>query len=377
MSINIIGAGIGGLTVAIALKQKGFDVRIFEQATELKPFGAGIVLAHNAMEVYKKLGLDKVIEEKGNQIGSLNITNPDLKCLSSLEVSHFEHKYKTKTIAIHRATFQNLLVEALKPIKVQLNHKVQSLRKESDKYILEFRNRKQIGPSIIVAADGLNSIVRQHIFSDNALRNAKQICWRGYTQFKLPVKYDSELNEAWGCGSRFGFVRINKNLVYWYALKSYSHAEIKYTIDNLENFFIEYSPLVNEIIKSTPQSHIHTSQILDLMPMYNWFKYNVCLIGDAAHATTPNLGQGACQAIEDAYVLSECLAKYDYPKAFSEYQKLRMPKAHQVVNKSWVLGKIAHLSNPLLVGLRNMLLRLIPNSINTKLNDDLFKVSEV
>lgn len=111
--------------------------------------------------------------------------------------------------------------------------------------------------------------------------------------------------------------------------------------------------------------------------MKNWFKKNLCLIGDAAHATTPNMGQGACQAIEDAYVLSKCLSNYNYTEAFSCYQNLRLPKAHTVVNKSWTLGKIAHLSNPILVSLRNKFLKLIPDSISRKQNESIFKLNNV
>ena len=95
---------------------------------------------------------------------------------------------------------------------------------------------------------------------------------------------------------------------------------------------------------------------MDLKPISSWHYKNVCLIGDSAHATTPNMGQGACQAIEDAFVLSECLNKYGVTKAFSEYQKLRLPKAHQVVKASWLVGKIAHISNPILISLRNQIL---------------------
>ncbi|NQY05686.1 MAG: monooxygenase, partial [Flavobacteriaceae bacterium] len=85
----------------------------------------------------------------------------------------------------------------------------------------------------------------------------------------------------------------------------------------------------------------------------------------------------ACQAIEDAYVLSECLDKYEIPEAFVEYQKLRLAKAHQVVRASWIVGKMAHLSNPILIGLRNQMLRLTPSSVNRKQNEQIFKLTKI
>lgn len=104
------------------------------------------------------------------------------------------------------------------------------------------------------------------------------------------------------------------------------------------------------------------------------YQNKVCLIGDAAHATTPNMGQGACQAIEDAYVLSECMNKYVVSHAFREFQRLRLPKAHQVVKASWVVGKLAHVSNPMLRKCRNQLMRFTPSSINTKQYNQIFQI---
>ena len=189
--------------------------------------------------------------------------------------------------------------------------------------------------------------------------------------------WNFELNEAWGKSERFGFVQIAQNKVYWYALKSFKKNKNEFSIHNLEQYFSDYDSVIKDIIKSTRKEQINTAEISDLKPTNIWYKENVCLIGDSAHATTPNMGQGACQAIEDAYVLSECLSKYKTTKAFSEYQNLRLPKAHQVVKASWLVGKMAHLSNPLLIGLRNQMLRLTPSSVNRKQNEQIFQLAKI
>ncbi|WP_396600980.1 FAD-dependent monooxygenase [Algibacter sp. R77976] len=377
MIIDIIGAGIGGLTTAIALEQKGIKTRIFEQAEQIKPVGAGIILANNAMQVYEKLGLRKEIEENGNPISSMNITKPNLKSLSKIDLTYFEQKHKTKNIAIHRGTLQQILIDKLKSTEINLNHKLASIVEKTNGYNLKFENGEQIQSSTILGADGLNSIVRQNIFPKNSIRNANQICWRGITECELPIKFRNELNEAWGKAERFGFVQIEKGKVYWYALKSFKKNKNEFSINDLEQYFGDYNSVIKDIIKSTKKEHINIAEISDLKPTNIWFKENVCLIGDSAHATTPNMGQGACQAIEDAFVLSECLNKYDITKAFSEYQKLRLPKAHQVVKASWLVGKMAHLKNPILIVLRNQMLRLLPSSVNRKQNEQIFKLAEI
>uniref|UniRef100_UPI00404A5DDC FAD-dependent monooxygenase n=1 Tax=Flavobacterium sp. TaxID=239 RepID=UPI00404A5DDC len=377
MNIDIIGAGIGGLTTAIALEQKGIKTRIFEQAEQIKEVGAGIILANNAMQVYEKLGLRKVIEENGNPISSMNITKSNLKPLSKIDLTYFEQKHNTKNIAIHRGKLQQILIDKLKSTEINLDHKLTSIVKNENGYNLNFENGNKIQSSTVVGADGLKSIVRQNIFPKNTIRNANQICWRGITECELPVNFRNELNEAWGKSERFGFVQIAENKVYWYALKSFKKNVNEFSINNLEQYFGEYSSVIKNIIKSTKKEHINTAEISDLNPTSIWFEENVCLIGDSAHATTPNMGQGACQAIEDAYVLSECLNKYEIAKAFSEYQKLRLPKAHQVVKTSWLVGKMAHISNPILISLRNQLLRLTPASVNRKQNEQIFQLAKI
>ncbi|SFG08275.1 2-polyprenyl-6-methoxyphenol hydroxylase [Salegentibacter agarivorans] len=377
MNIDIIGAGIGGLSTAIALEQKGIKTRIFEQAEQIKEVGAGIILANNAMQVYEKLGLRKIIEENGNPISSMNITKSNLKPLSKIDLSHFEQKHNTKNVAIHRGKLQQILINKLISTEINLDHKLTSIVKNENAYDLNFENGNQIKSSTVLGADGLNSIVRQNLFPNNSIRNANQICWRGITEYELPIKFRNELNEAWGKLERFGFVQIAQNKVYWYALKSFKKNKNEFSIHDLEQYFSDYNSVIKDIIKSTRKGQINTAEISDLKPTNIWYKENVCLIGDSAHATTPNMGQGACQAIEDAYVLSECLSKYGTTKAFSEYQNLRLPKAHQVVNGSWLVGKMAHLSNPILIGLRNQMLRLTPSSVNRKQNEQIFQLAKI
>ncbi|KJD35965.1 monooxygenase [Tamlana sedimentorum] len=364
MTIDIIGAGIGGLTTAIALEKKGFKIRIFEQVNEIKPVGAGIILASNAMRVYEKLGLKKIIEESGNPVSSMNITKANLNTISKTDLSYFENKYKVKSIAIHRGILQQILVDKLKTKEINLNHQLNKIVKNDSGYALTFENGNTHQSTTLIGADGLNSLVRQNIFPDNEIRNANQICWRGVTNFDLPSEYKNELVEAWEKSGRFGFVQIAQNKVYWYALKSFQTNKNEFSVDHIEAYFNDYDPIIKNMIKSTKRDEIFTAEISDLKPTNIWHKENLCLIGDAAHATTPNLGQGACQAIEDALMLSEYLNKYEANRAFEKFQKLRLPRVHRVVKSSWMIGKMAHLSNPILIAIRNQIMRLTPSSVN-------------
>lgn len=376
MKIDIIGGGIGGLTTAIALKKKGFDVQIFEQAKDIKPVGAGIIIANNAMQVFEKLGLKKAIEENGNSISCVKISKSNLDLISKVDLKYFESKFHVKNIAISRGILQQILIDRLNSSNdIKLNHELENIVKRANGHQLNFKNGISHQSNILLAADGLNSTVRKTLFLNTNLRAAKQLCWRGVTTYRLPLELRNELNEAWGKGDRFGFVQISKDKVYWFAVKSFKHNMNELSVNEIENYYKEYHPIIKEIISSTSKEKIHTDEIIDLKPTKTWYNKNVCLIGDAAHATTPNMGQGACQAIEDAYVLAEYFSRHNPVRAFEEFQRLRLSKAHQVVKTSWFLGKIAHFKNPLAIKLRNQILKLTPESVNKKQLNKIFQLS--
>ncbi|NND08694.1 MAG: NAD(P)-binding protein [Saprospiraceae bacterium] len=377
MTVNIIGAGIGGLTTAIALQRKGIKVQIYEQANEIKPVGSGIILANNAMQVYQKLGLKNKIENNGNPISSVNITLPDLTPMSSVDLKYFEKKYNCQNIAIHRATLQQILAEELKPNTLNLGYELSGIEDSDNKWLLRFKNKNTIESQITLGADGINSDVRKHLFPNVKIRNAFQVCWRGIVDIVLPLRFQNELNEAWGKEGRFGFVKIAANKVYWYALKSFKRDSSEHSIDSLSDYYSGYNETIRSIINTTPTNTIHTATIADLRPIKNWYKGNICLIGDAAHATTPNMGQGACQAIEDAHVLAECLDKFDTEKAFADFQKLRGAKVSKIVNTSWQIGRMAHWENPIATRLRNQLMKMTPRNLSRKHSEKMFELEHI
>ena len=129
------------------------------------------------------------------------------------------------------------------------------------------------------------------------------------------------------------------------------------------------------ILLFSGQENIIRSDINDLAPIQQWWKDRVVLIGDAAHATTPNLGQGGCQAVEDAYVLAKCLKENTNPEtAFAQFQSIRYKKALHVVNTSWQFGKLTNLGNPVSRWLRNNAMRMLPESMAIRELDKILKL---
>jgi len=372
-TVNIIGAGIGGLTTALTLMQKGLDVKIFESSAEIKPVGAGIIIANNAMQVFQKLGIQSKIEQAGNKISCMKITNQQLNNISVVDLAPYEKKYGVHNIAIHRGELQKILANEIGYDHISLSKRLTKIKK-AEFFKLTFEDQSTIESKVLIGADGLRSVVRNQLFEKCTLRNANQICWRGVCEIDLPEKYHHELNEAWGRGKRFGFVKISDKKVYWYALTNAKNVEADEV--DLPELFSDFHPDILNIIAATKKEKIIVSDILDLKPINKWQSENVCLIGDAAHATTPNLGQGACQAIEDAYILGKLLDKgIAIGDTFKEYENLRRKKAHAIVNTSWTVGKMAHIENSFGIWLRNLAMKNLPKSANKKQMDMIFNLN--
>ncbi|MDN5478055.1 MAG: FAD-dependent monooxygenase [Chryseobacterium sp.] len=368
-TISIIGAGIGGLTLGNILKQHQFDCTIYESAPEIKPVGAGIMMAVNAMQIFDRLGLKEKIENAGNKIHGISITDESLKPITKTSIPALEKKYNSCNVAIHRAELQRILAENIGYENIQLNHSLSKIEKK-DNYSLHFENGIQAESKIVFGADGIKSKIRDQILRTGNIRSAGQKCWRGLTAFDLPEEFNQEAIEMWGKGKRFGFVKISDKKVYWYALVNEKKHK-RYL--KLCDYFEDFHPLVLDILEATLKENIILNDIIDLSPIPFWYSDNLCLIGDAAHATTPNMGQGACQAIEDAYVIGQLLEKNQgFNAVFEEFQRIRRKKVNCIVDTSWKIGKISQWEKG--NALRNFLMRLIPERTNQKLAEKIIKL---
>lgn len=372
MKIAIIGGGIGGLTTALALQKNNLDITIYESAPEIKPVGAGIIMANNAMQVFDKLGIRNKIEKAGHKISTIKITDPQLKTLSEVPLNKFELQYGVHNIAIHRGKLQMILAEEIGFENIKLSKRLSKIEQRNG-YQLTFEDGTTAIADVVIGADGIKSVVRNQILNIGKIRTANQKCWRGVSEIDWTKKYSHQAYEAWGKGKRFGFVRINDQQVYWYAV---ANENLVKNPENPAELFTEFNSEVPGMILETPKEKIFVNDIIDLEPISQWQKDRVCLIGDAAHATTPNMGQGACQAIEDAYIIGKLFGEgKSVEEVFMQYEKLRIKKAHYIVNTSSTIGKVSHYENSLAVWLRNTLLKATPSSTNEKQMEKVFDIS--
>ena len=360
--ILIIGGGIGGLTAAGALRRRGFEATVYEAAPDLRPVGKGIWVPTNAMQVLHRLGLAEAVSKAGWPLERIQLRTAAGVLLLDGDLRQVEAKYGHTTVSIHRAALVRLLADALPPGALRLGQRCTGVEPDGTGVAARFADGGQARGDLVVAADGIRSAVREQVFPGVPLRYSGQTCYRGLAELELPADLAHVCWEVWGGPVRFGFSAVGPRQVYWFAPVT-SPAESPLPSGEaltalLAGQYAAFPAPIPDILRHTPAEEIIRTDLYDFAPIARWWSGRVVLLGDAAHAMTPNLGQGGAQAVEDAYVLADRVAGCaSVEEALREYERLRLPKVRWVVNTAWRFGRLAHLRGRCPQRLRDLALR--------------------
>ena len=362
MKIGIIGGGISGLALANCFQHFSIEYTLFEKSSRFGEVGAGIGISESAYTILKKIGLGDEIKVKGYFIEDAIIVNKDCETIRKLPI-------KNGGFCIHRAELINILSYKIDVSNVKFDAELDSFVAGNDSVKLTFKNGVSEEFDYVFACDGINSIFRKQLFPQVKKRYSGQTIWRGISTCKLPVNFHTAYLEFWGENLRFATIPLNKTQYYWYACKISKEniQDNKATLKtDLKNLFKGFCKEISEVIDSTEL--IIKNDMWDLKPhKEHWHKNNVVFLGDAIHATTPNLAQGGCQAIEDAFTLSKLIHTKGFSlETFEDYHKLRNQKVNYIVKQSWNYGKISHQNNKLLEFIIKNIFKYLPNGIFEK-----------
>ncbi len=369
-SAIIIGGGIGGLCAAIALNQVGIKARVFERASEMGEIGAGISLWANAIKALQKIGLDEAVLAVSalGTVGEFRTGQGQL--LSEIASAELVKNYGAAHIAIHRADLQAVLLQALGEGVLELGAKCTGFEQTAQGVKACFADGREAQADILIGADGLRSAIRGQLWGETKPVYAGYTAWRGVTKFESALFPLGVGTEYWGQGQRFGLTHIGRGRVYWFAAKNAPQGgqdKPEGRQSELLEYYRDWAKPIEAVIAATDESAILRNDIYDRPPLKQWSQGRVTLLGDAAHPMTPNLGQGACQAIEDAVVLADCLRQApEIAPALRLYDQRRSARTAKVTRQARQIGRIGQLQNPLICRARNFFLKKLPPQIQLK-----------
>jgi 2-polyprenyl-6-methoxyphenol hydroxylase-like FAD-dependent oxidoreductase len=357
----VIGGGIGGLAAALALKQKGWTVRVYERAAGLEPVGSGLAMGPNALRALDTLGIGDRVRDLATFAGDGGLRRPGGGWLSRTSAEAGAARYGDPTVVLRRATLVDLLQHRLTPEDIRLGVTVESVSPADGSVVTSDGSDHA---DLIVAADGIGSRVRAALFPEHPEpRYSGLTAWRLLTSTPEAA---GAFSETWGRGLVFGAACITVGQVYCYATAPAPvGADAADEKAELLRLFGSWHAPIPALLAGADAKKILRNDIYFMpRPLPSFHRDRVALLGDAAHPMTPNLGQGACQAIEDAVVLAHEAAGGG---GLPGYSAARLPRTTAIMRRSRRIGRLTQARNPLQVALRDTLVwaagRLGPTAV--------------
>lgn len=349
--VAVVGAGMGGLTCALALARAGIAVTVHEAAPVLGEVGAGITLGPNASRVLFHLGLEEPLRALGvvpQRQWTQNLSTGEV-LVERERGDLVEREYGAPYLHLHRADLHEILTDALlaaAPGSIQLGHQLVDISSDAEGAQLTFANGETAYASLAVGADGVKSSVRDRLFATTPPQFTGQVAWRCVLAAKDLSEEAQALPPGIWIGENRLFMRYPMresklvNCAAFVNLKGWEEEGwmIPSSREELAGHYADADPHLLEMIYATPADQIFKWALHARDPLETWIAGSTTLLGDAAHGMLPFMGQGASTAIEDGMVLARCLTEFDKAEALQRYEAARLERTTMVQTQSRLLG---------------------------------------
>lgn len=337
--IAIVGAGIGGLSAAVSLRQAGFDVDIYEQAPELTEVGGGINMGPNACRVLFQLGFGPALDRVGvRPLTAHQRRWDDGRTLQKAPLNpRCEQLYGAPHMTLHRRDLLDAIASGMAAERVHLGHRLAGFTDHGDHVEVWFENGARVTTDVLVGADGIHSSVRAALFGEEAPVFAGCVAYRGLVPAERIADLGLELgSQSWvGPGGHFVHYFVSSarllNFVGWTEHDVWNREDWtdRATVARARAAFAGWHPQIDRIISAAETAFIWA--LFDRDPQPRWSVGRVTLVGDACHPMYPFMGQGAAQAIEDGAALAAWLrAGDDVPDSLLRYEQARQPRVSRL-----------------------------------------------
>jgi 2-polyprenyl-6-methoxyphenol hydroxylase-like FAD-dependent oxidoreductase len=364
VDVVVVGGGIAGLTAAIALKRAGIRVQIIERATALTQAGTALSLWPNALAALARIGLSSEIAAIGYQEPVGTIRDWSGREIVRLDQSRLQRQLGTPTLIVNRGDLQRVLLDAAGDIPMLLHSSVSRVSTASHEGVVELAGGEEFRAPVVLCCDGIRSVGRAAT-GNPAPRYRNRTSWRAVIKDGSDLVAEACLST--GQGKQFVVSPLAGSLTYWAADVGLQAGANEALVDRkrflLDSFSGWHAP-VTELIGRTDEQQLVIADFYDSVPR-ELVAGRVALLGDAAHPMTPDLGQGACQGIEDGVVVATCLARESNPDiALAAYQAARLRRVKRMVRESRWLGILATAESQIASATRNAVVAHMPGWLN-------------
>lgn len=367
----IAGGGIGGLAAGLSLRRVGLDVQVLERSSEVREIGAALLLWPNGMHALQSLGVEP---------RTLSVCKHSMRTwrgagLLEAPVDRLRTRYGCGMEFVHRADLQAALLRALGLDELRLNAEVTGFVDRPGTVEVRLKSGECVEGDLLVGADGLRSSVRRQLLGDGDPIYMGATIWRAVVDADgIPIEPGQGINWV-GRGAEFLAFHLADRRIYWAGVTKEPEGARAgpdgHKGDLAERFGAWQQP-IPELIAATGEDTILRNDMYDRPPVRSWSRGRVTLLGDAAHPMTPNAGQGACLALEDAVALAECIAqRSELREAFELYESRRLRHTNRIVKVSHQTSRAVQVENPVLCALRDFSSRLMLPSVQLRVLDSM------
>lgn len=365
----VVGGGIGGLASAIGLRLIGWEVMVVERAPVLADVGAGISLHANGLRALDALGVGEAVRTTARPQYTGGTRAPDGAWLARMDGAALERELGTPIVGIPRAALHRLLRTALPRECLVIGAEVASVDRFDPMRVRVSVGDGVLDADLVVAADGVNSRLRSQLFPHHPgpVYSGSTVL-RAITEHPVELRTDFEL--TWGKGAEFGHIAFGDGRAEWHAVLNsppgVRHADALAAMRRRFGGWHDPIPALLDATSSDAVLHHDIHELVTPLPAFTAGR--IVLLGDAAHAMTPNLGQGACQALEDATMLASALAtEATVESALARYDTERRPRSQSVARAARQAGRMGQqLTHPVAIAVRNAALRLAPSRVTVR-----------
>ena len=368
----IVGAGIGGLAAAIALRRAGWTVRVFERAASPRELGFALLLAPNAMHALGALGLAETARRGGAVATSGEMRRPDGTVLRRFDTAAARALLDEDAVCILRPVLHGALLDAAGLDSIDLSAEAVRVAAAADGVEVTLANGKVARGDILIGADGVGSIVRRHLHPSEARpRPRGLLAIRGVARDVVQHLGGSSGAQYFGRGFEAGVARAGAREVYWFlSLRADQAGDTRQPVALAERFAARFHDAFRAIVRATPPGDMRLDELFERDPIDDWGRGPVTLLGDAAHPMLPHAGQGAAQALEDAVALGAVLEDAAAPAAIDDalrrYERVRAARTRVIVALARRNARMGSIASAAGCWMRDQVIRFIPESFILK-----------